>query len=240
MQGTIGMVLCKVLSLPLSVSTAISVLTIVVIAVEGFYSILFAMRRPLIPNERCPIITVVTWIVAVVFRAHYLYAYTVIGIPSAGSFCIFVWDQATREALKINWITFFVGLAALPLVLLTILYSFIIIYLNWQESRLLLASEMLQHRARENRKITCMLITMIIAFVLAWTPYHVDLVLYYTAPSVQPPCSFLLLATFLPNTYTIINPVLYCIFNEKYRKGFWKILSCIVPVRCFHVTVSPE
>ena len=75
-----------------------------------------------------------------------------------------------KTAKRINELLFLV-LSAVSAVVLTVLYSSIIIFVHKQKNSIHMASEMVKCRAKENRKVTCMLVMVVIVFYVVWIPY---------------------------------------------------------------------
>ena len=74
----IGTLLCKLGMVAWGISTIVSMLSMVSIAVDRFHAILFAMKPPLISRKKCLHVIVLMWIISTVFRAHILYGYTMV------------------------------------------------------------------------------------------------------------------------------------------------------------------
>ena len=74
MDGVVGAVLCKLTRSSWSMSTFVSILSMVAIAVDRFHAVLFPIRPPLISRRNCRIIIATTWVASVASHAHYFYA----------------------------------------------------------------------------------------------------------------------------------------------------------------------
>ena len=128
------------------------------------------------------------------------------------------------------------------------LYLCIIVLLNRQKNSLHLATEVIRKRARRNRKITLMLVTMVVIFYAIWIPHNVyRFVLDYRLFRYESrfPCVFEWLALKLPGVlYPVVNPVLYYMFNDKYRRGFIELLCFPWPdnkcSNCVQPSVPPQ
>ena len=230
-NGQLGSFLCKLLPFAEDVSTYVSKLSMVVVAIERFYSVVFALKPALVTNRSCTRLIALTWIIGMVFSAHFFYSFKLIHDNEAVAKCVFRWNPAsqTAEAFKIQWIINFVCFTVVPFVVLTLLYVGIAVSLYRQKKVLrLAASTMSKRRAIENRKIACMLFTVMVVFLAAYAPYHVHIFLYYFAPEIKRSCSFQFIADYSQFTYTVINPLVYYVFSENYRRGFKELLCCAV------------
>jgi len=79
-------------------------------------------------------------------------------------------------------------------------------------------------RARTERTQSIMSLTFIGAFLLAWTPYAVC-VLLLTARG-QVPSSLLEYAAVIAKTSTLYNPIIYSIFSKDFRLQCKKMFGC--------------
>ena len=73
--GTFGDMLCKTVHFADEVSVAVSMQSMVFIAVERWWSIIFPMKPALISQQSTPRFIAFTWIFAVIFFFYYLFAY---------------------------------------------------------------------------------------------------------------------------------------------------------------------
>ena len=232
-DGVLGNLLCKLQMVAWGISNTVSILSMVSIAVDRFHSILFAMRPPLISRKTCLLVIVIMWITSTVLRAPIIYTYRVVR-KDTGIYYKFHWDPAfhKKTAKRISELLFLV-LSAVSAVVLTVLYSSIIIFLHKQKNSIHMASEMVKCRAKENRKVTCMLVMVVIVFYVVWIPYHVRFFLLYFIPNVKLPSLLRLISIDFPSLYTVINPIIYFLFNEKYHQGFKDFLSFKEGAGCY-------
>ena len=63
-------------------------------------------------------------------------------------------------------------------IVITVLYSSISVYLYRQKNNVRLASEIIQQRAKENRKITFMLVAVVVVFYIVWFPFNVMFIIF--------------------------------------------------------------
>ena len=226
--GTLGDILCKLVHAAQGVSAVVSTLSMVIIAAERFYAILYAMKPALITRKPCICLIAAIWVVAVAFRCHYFYGYKVIFKRNKGLACEFYRgiSSDTIETLKRGF-SILLCLNILSTLVLVVFYSTIIVTLNRQQKLCHMASEDARERTKDNRKVTLMLVTIVLVFVAVWLPYYVNASLYFFAPLVKRPDAFRWIANNLPMLYTNINPVIYYTFNEKYRKCFKELLVYI-------------
>ena len=86
-NGVIGTLLCKLQRVAVGISTTVSILSMVSIAVDRFHTILFAVKPPLISRKTCHQVIVLTWITSTVFRVFAIYGYKTLEyiVTSSGS-----------------------------------------------------------------------------------------------------------------------------------------------------------
>ena len=146
-----------------------------------------------------------------------------------GLACECQWEPAsyTKEVKEITQLLLFC-LTAISAIVLTMLYSSIIVYLYRQKNKLHLETDIVRERAKRNWKITLMLVIVVVIFYVIWIPYNLaSFTLFVTPGVITLPDNFVWIAGwFLPMLYPVANPVVYYIFNDKYRQGFKKLLCC--------------
>ena len=241
-NGAIGTLLCKLRMVAWGISVIVSILSMVSIAVDRFHAILFAMKPPFISSKTCLLVIMFMWITSTAFRAHIIYGYKVVR-KDTGIYCEFQWEQVsyTKKVERINEILYLV-FSAVSAVMLTILYSSIVIALHKQKSSIHMTSEIVKCRAKENRKVICMLLMVVMAFYAVWIPYHVRIFILLFRSDFKLQSSFSYVARGLPTLYTLINPIAYYLFNEKYHRGFKELLCFLWPYnnKCCHWSIAPQ
>ena len=71
-DGPLGQALCKLSGYLVDVSSAVSIQSVVIIAVDRFRAVVFPLRSPLISSKRCRFFILATWIIAMVVFCPYL------------------------------------------------------------------------------------------------------------------------------------------------------------------------
>ena len=210
----------------------------IAIAADRFRAVLFPLKPVLLSRNKCWLIIAATWIASVALQAHFLHLAEVVSLDS-GVYCTF----QSETMLQTDWVLTF-SLTCVSAIVLTVLYSSIIISLHRQKKSLHLANEIIKKRESRYRKIAYMLVTIVIVFYVVWIPYHVNGYYVVSKPHIKLPCLLLWFALKIPLLYPVINPVVYYIFNEEYRQGFRELLCCPWPCvnkcnNCFRASVSP-
>ena len=110
--GPLGQALCKLVPFLLSVSFAVSVQSLVVIAVDRFGAVVYPLRSPLISSKLCSFFILATWIVALALCSPYLFTLKLVEYPE-GSSCLLRWKEAFGESSSyenyfVSWIVIFI------------------------------------------------------------------------------------------------------------------------------------
>ncbi|KAL6437093.1 hypothetical protein ACFW04_005000 [Cataglyphis niger] len=140
------------------------------------------------------------------------------------------------HSFELSTFVFFV----LPMCLITFLYALIGLKLRKSNMTVPGRSESMRncrHPGRSSRRVLKMLFAVVIAFFICWAPFHVQrlIAIYGTntedhITSNGPRMEFLnLLMTYISGVLyyvsTTINPILYNIMSNKFRKAFTETLS---------------
>ena len=220
--GALGNILCKFVEVVNYVSINVSIFSMIAIAVDRSYAIVFPMKPALFSKRICHRLIIVIWIISVAVQGYY-----------AQTFC-------EKESENISSLCLF-GIIAF---VLTLLYSIIIFFLYRQKTDLHLASETVKLRAKENRKVTSMLVIIVVAFYLAWVPFHFY---RFQKQDAVDDCSSRVwksIAETMPLFYTVVNFFVFVIFNETFREGCRQLLCrpwfCTKCNACSLVSVTPQ
>ena len=100
-EGTPGLVLCKIVSLSQEISICVSVLTVVVIAFERFFAVAFPLRV-IISKKISIVLLCSTWLIALAARSPMFYGVKIIRFQSGELGCFWLPDLIfqTKRAIK--------------------------------------------------------------------------------------------------------------------------------------------
>ena len=217
----------------------------VMTAVDRFHAVLFALRPALFNRKTCFKIIVVLWVSSVAFHWRCLYE-LVKGKP--GIICAFLLrmelDVMKRQLTSgITWLC----LIFVSVTVLIVLYSSISVSLYLQKKSNHLASEIIQQRAKESRRITCMLVVVVAVFYAVWFTCSVFFNRYFLQGlnAISSSCLWWVVLFVLPIIHPVLNPVIYYVFNEDYRKGIKNLPCCPCScnnkfTHCYHSPLSPQ
>jgi len=229
-SGPLGQALCKLVPFLVDVSGAVSIQSLVLIAVDRFGAVVFPLRSPLISSKLCPFFILATWIVALAVLSPHLFAFQTVEHADGVVSCDRQWSEAFGESSsKANY---FISLCAvffyIPTALFIIVYSIIVIKLKTQKIPGEQSNNAEEQRAKRNRNVLKMAIVIVVGFLLCWIPFSItylllmldwdrwycDIRLYYK------------IAYVLAVSNCAINPCICFIFSGNYRQGLKRLLKC--------------
>ncbi|KAL9984829.1 hypothetical protein ACROYT_G007165 [Oculina patagonica] len=237
-SGVFSEILCKIISFSQSLSIASSVLSLAAIAVDRFLAIMYPLKRYMTFQISYGIMAVV-WIVGIAVNSPFLYAMKVISVEGT-LYCAEIWTPAfTEEASKDFTVVLFVVFYLIPLLTMSILYSFIVHKLWVRKVPGNQTAENQLRSEKSKKKVLKMLMTVVILFALCWLPVYISQFIYFFDKKnfpCGPPAVLGFMGYFLGHANSAINPAIYVIFNSNFRKGFRDILLC----RCRRNRVAPQ
>ncbi|XP_020616435.1 substance-K receptor-like [Orbicella faveolata] len=95
--GPLGQVLCKLTYYLPEVSLAVSVQSLVLIAVDRFGAVVYPLRSPLISSKLCPFFILATWIVALATKTPDLFSSKLVE-DAGGLECTLHWKEVFGES----------------------------------------------------------------------------------------------------------------------------------------------
>ncbi|XP_061545671.1 vertebrate ancient long opsin a [Phycodurus eques] len=81
---------------------------------------------------------------------------------------------------------------------------------------------------KPERQVTRMVVVMIIAFMVAWTPYAVFAILVTIHPSIELDARLASIPAFFSKTAAVYNPIIYVFMNRQFRKCIIQLFTGIV------------
>ena len=228
MGGPLGQALCKLSYFLPRVSIAVSIQSLVLIAVDRFGAVVFPLRSPLFRSKLCPVFILATWIIAM--AAYSLSLLAVKPFEFQGRFmCLFSWEEAFGESSSYeNYLVPIVLIFFLiPLVSIAILYIIIYIKLKSQKIPGEQSANAGQQRQERERNVLKMAIAIVLGFAVCCLPFAIGGPLFFFAPHKWS-CGF---QNFLSVAFVMfcgncaINPCICFIFCRNYREGLRALLS---------------
>lgn len=231
LDGNIGKFFCKCVPFLLDISVGVSILSLVLIAFDRFLGVVYPMRASAISKRMHSVNLALTWIISMAFHSPYFFAFKLVN-QSGTTKCIYSWEPL-QDSLKSEEIFFLVTSTSLfifPLILLSILYSTILIKLKRQKTPGNNSFRNKKRVAKRNRNVLRMVLAVVIIFALCWLPINIlgYISRYVWARYNSAPCqlqSYVDWALFIAYSNACLTPSLYFLFSENYRQGL-KQLVC--------------
>ncbi|KAK3730174.1 hypothetical protein QZH41_016008 [Actinostola sp. cb2023] len=215
-------VVCKFSPFVREVSCAVSIFSLVGIALDRFFAIVIPLaRKPAILHLKCLIPMI--WLVSMGINAFYFYAFRV-EVSEGVLKCIQI---LTNNEDKIFDSVRFVMLIAVPLLALILLYSTIAIKMTRQNIPGASVESFAKSRRQQNRNIIKLSVVIVAFFAICWVPYYIGVLLQdYLWHSQLPPLHSITLVFVLQTVFTIltyasyaVNPYVCLVFSSNFRRG---------------------
>ena len=227
-DGPFGQLSCKLLQFSQASSMSCSILSLTALAFERFFAVVFPMQKVLSIRRTLRIITVI-WVATIALTCPFLYAGKVRrfdGVP----FCIEDWSPAfhPKQTPEIVTIVSFVFLYALPLIVISVVYSIITAKVWGRRSpgNATQANRRVLNKSKKN--VLKLSVAVVLAFAFGWFLIHLNLFLFHFS-DVFKPCGIPLwlqnTGFFLGHANSAINCLIYVIFSDNYRRGFKEVLK---------------
>ena len=220
--GPLGQALCKLVYFLADISTGVSIQSLVLIAVGRFGAVVYPLRSPLISTKLCPFLVLATWIVAMAVHSPYLFGFKLVE-SHEGLVCRWLWKEAFGESSSIQnyYLSLYVALVFVPLVVIAILYIIIFLKLKSQKSPGEQSATVGQQRQQRERNVLKMAIAIVLGFAVCWLPLVIARFLYLFAWDIRP-CSLQYVrygTYFMAWANCAINPCICFIFSGNFREG---------------------
>ena len=218
--GSLGQALCKLVIFLPDVSTAVSIQSVVLIAVDRFGAVVYPLRSPLISSKLCPFFILATWIIAMASYSPYLFAFKLVDYQG-GLACRLRWNEAFGEYLAVEnyFASLLVVICFIPLVIIAILY--IIIYLKLKSHKIPGEHSVIagQQRQQRERNVLKMAIAIVVGFAVCFLPLSIVLFLYYFASNRFQYVFSVQVTVVIARANCATNPCICFSFSRSYREG---------------------
>ena len=222
-DGTVGLVLCKLAFFLQDISTPVSIQSLVVIAFDRYRGIVFPFRPALVTPRRCKFIIPFIWLLSIGLHCMYFYTVRLVS-DNDKTLCLFEWapDFDPRKAQERYMTVLLVIVILLPFLVITVLYCSIIYSLRKEKVSKCLSSPSLSRRHEENIKVFKYICAILIAFSFCFLPIYIYGFFFYFAWKWEMPCNmeqYGFAAHFALYSNAAITPLVNFVFNDRYRKG---------------------
>ena len=225
-DGIWGSISCKLGYFFQDTLTIVSTLSLVVIAIDRYGGILFPFRPATITRKRCKVIIALVWLLSMGLHSIYFYTYQLVSANTNKTKCDWSPDFGPQEVLEPYMIVLFT-LLPLPFPVLTIIYSRIILNLRKEQIENGSLSTISRKRHEENVKVIKNICAIMVAFVFCVLPLYIYGILCFFVWKLKMPCDIEQLGFavhFVLFSNSALTPLIYFVFNGRYRKGLIDIL----------------
>jgi len=229
-DGLSGATLCKVVYFVQEISTAVSIQSIVVITLDRYTGVVQPFRKPFITPKRLKFVIALIWLISMGLHGIYFYIARLQRVNGI-SICSFSFEPAfdNLQALRIHFTILSVFLIAIPLAIVTVLYSLIFRALRRQKPIWKgCSSSLMKSRRKENTKITKKILAIILLFVICIFPVDIIGFLFFFLWDKEIPCGMDQLsfaAKFIFYSNASLNPCIYVLLNGRYRRALRHLLK---------------
>ncbi len=201
-----------------------SVFNLVIVTLERFFAIVYPLRYPVyFTKGRARIIVALTWIVSILQE---LFALWINSYNPKTHSCDYMYPH---EAVEIfNGVFIFFISYFLPLLIM--IWSYYLIMRNLKRS----AGAMMREQSGENaysllrarKRVIHVLLTVVCAFVILWSPNHIVYLLQnFGIYLVDIESAWYKLTRVMALANSVINPFIYAFKYKQFRKGF-RVVIC--------------
>lgn len=231
-DGTAGLILCKLAYFFQDVSNAVSVQSLIAITADRFYAVMFPLKANAMKSYIRFVIPAI-WLTAFGLHAPYLQVFKLCVVGDK-LYCCQRWPKTTSFHSKFIYFYLILLLVfGVPLITIIILYVFIVYKLFRRKFPLGTGNSMTQtqrnRRAKQNKNILKLSVTIVVIFFLCFSPLLVLAILRTTGSISQ--CNievFRIVAKLFAQSNCAVNSFVYYFFNTQFRRGFISYLKAIV------------
>ena len=230
-RGTLGHILCKMISFATVVPVAVSIQSLVLIAVDRFGAVVFPLRSPIIGPKLCPFLILATWILAITTQFPHYFVYEFVEYPEKLA-CEVPWNKVFKESsyyiLQVYVIVLGVIELSIPFALMAILYSIILFKLKTQKVPGEQSASTKNLRSKRQRNVLTMTIAIVSVFAICWLP--ISILTFLSNFGWETSCGILrywFAAQIIASANYAMNPCICFIFSGNYSEGLKSVLDTL-------------
>lgn len=254
-----GEFVCKANTFVQVVAVTSSVLSLTIISGDRFIAIVFPLRARM-TTTRAGIIITVTWLISIGVAIPQLIVRRQTEFRWANRheiYCDEVWPttyvnnrcEVDQPERKVYYTMFVFVLYFVPILVMILAYSVIVWTLLKRKAPGVAIMSTALAQEKSKRKVIKMLIIVLIVFIICWSPQQILSFWGLFRSQKQFPAfieTLRYVALYVAYLNSSLNPILYCGFNENFRKGFMDAFRCtltnkrvrILPMRAMGTNVS--
>lgn len=232
-EGPFGVFLCKFMYFLSEITMVVSILSLICIAIDRFCAVVFPLKLSLITSRVRVGFLTFTWLFSISYYSGLFYAMRLDKVNGQTE-CILMWSESADFHLRFHGafvVTGAVLYIIIPAIALTLLYSVILVIV-----RIKIVSNQEQQgntarRAANNSKLLKLALLTVGAFAVCYGPFNIFIfyatfVLDWQITDFEFFHKFKFAVEFLTYTNSALNPCLYFIFIENFRRGLLKVFKC--------------
>ena len=202
-------------------SFVVSMQSFMAICVHRFYAVVYPLKARLERHKLCALVIFLNWLAAIAVAAleafmHHITQRKVLVSCSA--------NIHAKEILHM----FKVVLGFVTFIIITVLYSIVIVHLRRQKipGNSFSLQEML--RRKQNMRLTILFLVIIVVFFFTWNTFGTLFLLfrYFNHIDCCTGLKVTMLAQILTGVHTAMNPTIYFACCRNYRQGLKVAFSC--------------
>ncbi|XP_044163634.1 neuropeptides capa receptor-like [Acropora millepora] len=214
-----------------AVSQAVSVISLVLIALDRFIAVVYPLKATILNGKIRVFFLFVSWLIPLCYGTPYILFSLTIKLENH-TFCRFMMSDVNNAISIFNSVGFSV-FYLVPLITITGLYSIIVRTLKTRPhpgiTLITNRATTKDKRRQENQRILKISKAIVSLFFLCWTPMCVYFLLKKFKPSLFPTDRCMLLVSFsfyiCPSLSTGANPIILFVFSTKYNQALKNLLS---------------
>ncbi|XP_054160509.1 allatostatin-A receptor-like isoform X2 [Oppia nitens] len=215
-----GNLWCKMVQYLIVVCAYASIYTLVLMSLDRYLAVAHPIQSMSIRTERNAYLAIFfTWITIIIACIPALISHRLIG--DKYTVCLF----AEEYNQSLYQICFFLSSYVIPIAIILILYVLMLKRL-WFGA--VPGGHMSAESVRSKKRVTRMIVVVVIIFAVCWCPIQVVLVLKsfdrYTLNRKN--LVIQIAAHILAYMNSCVNPILYAFLSENFRKAFHKVIVC--------------
>ena len=219
-QGPLATAGCKVGIYVRAVSTFVSVLSLVLVAVDRFIATVYPLKAALLSGKIRVALMFVTWLISMGFCGPMFY-FSKVEDVGAETFCRFAWNDAF--AIVVYYVAGIILFGVVPYIAIITLYPRIMLVLRRRPNPELAAARINteQKRRKQSQNVMKIFRSLVIAFSVSFCVFGIYLILKMALPEVfiEDKCKWILAFTYflVPSLSTGINPFILFSFSSNFR-----------------------
>lgn len=226
-NGIFAVVCCKLSHYLVYVSITVSIFTMIAIAFDRFFAVLFPFKAKLRTSRSRVITIIVIWLLSFVIYIREFVRFELL-VHENKSYCVYTAKLYSRQFQKIFEIITFIGLFVIPFLALMIMYGLLILRMKFRKPPGNQTDERAKREASKNKRVVYMSVTVVIVFLVFVSPRRfLDIMTYFRrGPLSCWSIVFSQLAHFMLQSSCAINPLIYFMFSDNFRQGLVRIFRC--------------